>query len=84
MYGVDIHQSCTGTTTSKFTMDADGALTEASGAIDHKLPEIIKAVGDAAAAASGGTRALSEIQAFPPLPTDAGDPIDIQIVEIGN
>lgn len=85
MYGVDIHQSCTGTTTSKFTMDGDGALTEASGTIDHKIPEILTAVGDILdSAAVGGSRAISEINAFPPLPTDAGNPVDIQIVEIGN
>lgn len=84
MYGVDIYQSCTGKSTSKFTFDADGALTEASGEIDHKLPEIIEAVGDAAAGVAGGQRALSEINAFPPLPTTVGDPIEVQIVEIGN
>lgn len=85
MYGVDIHQSCTGITTSKFTMDADGALTEASGTIDHKLPEILTAVGDILDTPGlGGSRALAELNAFPPLPTDVGNPIDIQIVEIGS
>lgn len=66
-------------------MNADSQLTEAKGEIDHKLPEIIKAVGDAAAAIGpGGQRASSGEMFFPPLPDNAGNPVDIQVVELGN
>ena len=85
MYGVDIHQSCTGKSTSKFTMNADSQLTEASGEIDHKIPELIEAAGNAAGSVlSGGQRASLGETFFPPLPEDAGNPIDIQVVEIQN
>ena len=83
MYAVDHPQSWTGKTVSHFKFNDDGGLTQANGEVDHKLPELITAIGDAVPKVAGGANGLSDIALFPE-PPDSKIAVDIQIIEMGN